>query len=131
MFIFDEINTTPPVSWWSFEGKVQLGHGLLDTWTELLSILFSWSAHVKWELGTKIAPVGWIFWTMIFYNLKNSSQDLSNEGPNFILSLLEVGHWFAQTLLFFDKLQILASYNNLRIGQDSEFAKFWPRALTM
>ena len=35
---------------------------------------------------------GWIFWTMIFYNLKNSSQDLSNEGSNFILSSLEVGH---------------------------------------
>ena len=34
----------------------------------------------------------WIFWTMIFYNLKNSSQDLSNEGSNFILSSLEVGH---------------------------------------
>ena len=27
-----------------------------------------------------------------FYNLKNSSQDLSNEGSNFILSSLEVGH---------------------------------------
>ena len=26
------------------------------------------------------------------------------------------------------KLQILASYNNLRIRHDSEFAKFWPRA---
>ena len=33
----------------------------------------------------------------IFFNLKNSGQDLSNEGTNFILSSLEVGHWFAQT----------------------------------
>ena len=33
-----------------------------------------------WELGTQITPWGWIFWTMIFYNLKNSGQDLSNEG---------------------------------------------------
>ena len=32
-----------------------------------------------------------------FYNLKHSSQDLSNEGSNFILSSLEVGHWVAQT----------------------------------
>ena len=32
---------------------------------------------------------------------------------------------------FFYKLQILASYNNLRIGQDSEFAQFSPRALLM
>ena len=28
-------------------------------------------------------------------------------------------------------LQILAFYNNLRIGQDFEFATFLPRALTM
>ena len=33
----------------------------------------------------------------IFSILKNSGQDLSNEGSNFILSLLEVGHWVAQT----------------------------------
>ena len=32
------------------------------------------------------------FWTNIFYNLKNSGQDVSNEGSNFILSLLEVSH---------------------------------------
>ncbi len=32
------------------------------------------------------------FWTIIFYNLKDSSQDLSNEGSNFILSSLELGH---------------------------------------
>jgi hypothetical protein len=44
------------------------------------------------ELGTQITPQGWIFWTMIFYNLKNSGQDISNEGSNFILSSLEVGH---------------------------------------
>ena len=29
------------------------------------------------------------------------------------------------------RLQILASYNNPRIGQDSEFAQFSPRALVM
>ena len=29
------------------------------------------------------------------------------------------------------KLQILPSYNNPRIGQDSEFAQFSPRALLM
>ena len=28
----------------------------------------------------------------IFFNLKDSGQDLSNEGSNFILSSLEVGH---------------------------------------
>ena len=44
--------------------------------------------HTRRELETQITPWGWIFWTMIFYNLKNSIQDLSNEGSNFI----EVGH---------------------------------------
>ena len=28
----------------------------------------------------------------IFFNLKDSGQDLSNEGSNFILSSIEVGH---------------------------------------
>ena len=93
--------------------------------TELLSIFFSWFSHVRREPWTHITPWGWIFWTIIFYNLKNLIQDLSNEGSNFILSSLEVGHW-----VFW---QITRNYRSwlLRIGQDSEFAKFWPRALTM
>ena len=62
-----------------------LTHGLLNIWTELLSIIFSWSAHMRREIGTQITrPANYTlrvdFWTMIFYNLKNSSQDLSNEG---------------------------------------------------
>ena len=36
------------------------------------------------------------FWTTFFFNLKNSGQDLSNEGSNFILSSLEVAR-VAQT----------------------------------
>ena len=32
------------------------------------------------------------FWAIIFYNLKNSGSDESNEGSNFSLSSLEVGH---------------------------------------
>ena len=38
----------------------------------------------------------------------NSYQDLSNEGSNFILSLLEVGHYVTQTQPF------LANYMNLQ-----------------
>ena len=33
--------------------------------------------------------------------LRNPHQDLSNEGPNFIFNLLEMGHWAAQTWPFF------------------------------
>ena len=40
---------------------------------------------------------GMDFLDHIFSILKNSGQDLSNEGSNFILSSLEVGHWVAQT----------------------------------
>jgi hypothetical protein len=61
-----------------------------------------------------------MFWVMIFYNLKNSSQDLPNDGSNFILSSLEVGH--SHFLANYQKLQILASYYKLRIRQDSELA---------
>ena len=44
------------------------------------------------KIGTQISPWVWIFWTIPFYNLiKNSHQDQSNEGSNFIMSLLEVG----------------------------------------
>ena len=74
------------------------------------------------KFGTKIKPWGWIFWI-----LKSSNQDLSYEGSHSILSLLEVGHLVAQTQPFltnYMKVQILASYNNLRIRQDSELAKF-------
>ena len=76
-------------------GLKRVNNGHLYIWTELLSIFFSWYSHMRWQLGTKITPQGLIFWTMIFYNLKNSSQDLSNEGSNFILSSLEVGYWVA------------------------------------
>ena len=48
--------------------------------------------HEGGELGTQITPQGCIFWTMIFIILKKSHQDLSNEGSNFILGSLEVGH---------------------------------------
>ena len=73
--------------------------------------------------GINVGP-----WSFII--LKNSHQDLSNE----ILSSLEVAHWVTHHKRFLTnclKLQILASYNNLRVGQDSEFVMFWPRALTM
>ena len=99
----------------------------------------SWFFLKKRPLGKGKRPPNYtpgrgFFGLWSFIILKNSHQDLSNEGSNFILSSLEVGHWAAQTQPFLTnylKWEILASYNNLRIGQDSEFAKFWPRALTM
>ena len=54
---------------------------------------------------------------MIFYNLKNSSQDLSNEGSNFILSSLEVGHGVVQKQAFFYKLPEITDFGPL---QESE-----------
>ena len=40
----------------------------------------------------KLHPGGGFFGPCSFIILKNSHQDLSNEGSNFILSSLEVGH---------------------------------------
>ena len=55
--------------------------GLLYRWTEhstdLFFLNFNWGRK-------KDTPNYTLFWTMISYN--NSHQDLSNEGPNFILS---------------------------------------------
>ena len=44
-----------------------------------------------WNFGPKLCTGGGIF-VHNFYNLKNSGQDLSNEGSKLFLSLLEVGH---------------------------------------
>ena len=60
----------------------------------------------------------------IFSSSKNSGLDLSNEGSNFILSLLEVGHWVGQTLLFFEKFQILAYFSNLKQSKILNFLTF-------
>jgi hypothetical protein len=54
---------------------------------------------------------------MIFYDLKNSDQDLSNEWSNFILSLLEVGHLIAQTWTFFDKFHEITDFGPLQQPQ--------------
>ena len=65
------------------------------------------------NLGSKLHPGGGFFGPWFFIILKNSHQDLSNEGSNNIFSSLEVGHWVAQTQPFltnYQKLQILASY---------------------
>ena len=70
------------------------------------------------SLGPKLHPGDGFFGPWPFLTLKSSHQDLSNEGSNFILSPLEVGHWVAQAQPFFinyQKSQILASYNNLGI----------------
>ena len=43
-------------------------------------------------LGPKLHPEDGFFGPRFFIILKNSHQDLSNEGSNFILSSPEVGH---------------------------------------
>ena len=82
------------------------------------------------ELERPQGPLGGFFGPWLFIILKNSHQDLSNEDSNSILSQVELGHWVAQTWPFFDKLPEITDCG-LKIGQDSEFAKFWPRALKM
>ena len=48
--------------------------------------------HDRTDLGrTPGAPLGLILWTMIFSDHNKFTQDFSDKGSNFILSLLEVG----------------------------------------
>jgi hypothetical protein len=54
---------------------------------------------------------------MIFYNLKKFISR-SNDGSNFILSLLEVGHCVAQTWPFFDKLPEITDFGILQQSQN-------------
>ena len=74
-------------------------------------------------MRTKKHPLGGFIGQCTLLILKSSNQDLS------ILKQLKVGHRVSQTWPFFDKLQILASYNNLRIGQ--EVVEFSTRTLRM
>ena len=61
-------------------------------WTAMSSFCFLTSGQHGGEyLGPKLLPGIGYFGPHLF-NLKNSVQDLSNEGSNFILSYLEVGH---------------------------------------
>ena len=101
-----------------------LNQELLYRWTEHLAELLFLNPNWGMEKGPQSTTPVSIFWIMIFYNLKKFRS--TNEGSIFILSSLEVGHCAAQTQAFFAnnlKLHSLASYNNLRIEQDSEFAK--------
>ena len=104
-------------------------------WTVMLSKHFWEVTSSRGEnLRPKLQPGDGFFGLQFFIIFKNTHQDLSNEGSNFILSQVEVGHRVAQTYHFLTnslKLQILASYNNLRIQNDSEFDRYWPRALQM
>ena len=71
----------------------------------------------------KLHPWGEFFGSWSFTILKKSQQDLSNEGSNFILSSLEVGHWAAQTQPFFDKLPEITDFGLLQQSQNR--ARFW------
>ena len=66
--------------------------GLLYRWTERTADFLRNDCTEGGKKAPKITPRGWIFRTMIFMILKNSHQDLFNEGSNFIMSPLEVGH---------------------------------------
>ena len=82
--------------------------GLLYRWTEHWADFFE---EGKEKRHPKLHPGDGDFGSWSFITLKNSHQDLSNEGSNFILSSLEVGQWVAQTWPFFDKLLEVADFD--------------------
>ena len=68
-----------------------LSQGLLYRWTEHSADFFKMTTGGG-KKAPQITPRGGFFEPRSFKILKNSHQDLSNEGSNFILSSLEVGH---------------------------------------
>ena len=101
-----------------------VNHGQSSYWTAKSSFFFLTSDHTEAEnLGPKLHPGGGFFGPWFFIILKNSHQDLSNKGSNFILSSLEVGDWVAQTWPFFDKLLEMADFGLLQQSQNR--ARFW------
>ena len=55
-----------PAQWMAWRVKDEFRHGLLYIWTELLSIFFSSSAHMRLKFGTKITTRECIFLTRTF-----------------------------------------------------------------
>ena len=92
------------------ETKCVFRQGLLYRWTEH-SAYFSFS-DFNW--GRENGPQNYTAEVDILdHDLLQSHQDLSNEGSNFILSSLEVGHSAAQTQPFFDKLPEITDFAHL------------------
>ena len=71
-------------------------HGWLSELSEPLNSSFCFLTSDQpggGYLGPKLHPRGGFIGPWFFIILKNSHQDPSNEGLNFILNSLEVGHW--------------------------------------
>ena len=87
--------------------------------------IFFLTSNQPWAeyLGPKLHPRGRFLGPWFLIILKNSHQDLSNEGSNFILSSLEFGHWVAQTWPFFDKLSEITDFGLLEKSRNR--TRFW------
>ena len=93
-------------------------------WTAKSSFSFLTSDQLEaCYFGPKLHTGGGFFGPWFFIILKKSHKDLSNEGSNFILSSLEVGHWAAQTQAYFDKLPEITDFVLLQQSQNR--ARFW------
>ena len=81
-------NTVSPTMHCLWDNNAGLGMDNLHT-GQLSRTFFPTSDHTEAEnLGPKLHPRGGFFGPWFFIILKNSHQDLSNEGSNFILSSL-------------------------------------------
>ena len=97
--------------------------GLPYRWTEHSHFFFEKMSSGGGKKDPQITPQGGFFGPWSFIILKNSHQDLINEGSNFILSSLEVGHWAAPTQPFLDKLPEIIDFGLLHQSQNR--ARFW------
>ena len=82
---------------WAWISATPITHGHLHTGQLSRHFFLTSDQSEACYLGPKLYPRGGFFGPWFFIIIKNSHKDLSNEGSNFILSSLEVGHWVAQT----------------------------------
>ena len=107
VFILSQILLSWHIFVFHWNGILWLNYVLLLEWITYLTYLGSEICPLRDQnWGPKLHPRGGLFGPWSFIISKKSHQNLSNgnEGSNLFLRSLEVGHWDAQTWLFFDEL---------------------------
>ena len=126
VFILSQILLSWHIFVFHWNGILWLNYVLLLEWITYLTYLGSEICPLRDQnWGPKLHPRGGLFGPWSFIILKNSHQDISNEGSDFILRSLEAGHWVAQTWLFFDKLPEITDFGLLQQSQNWELFWIW------
>ena len=101
------------------QSSTRPSHGLLYIWTELLSIFFSWSAHMRHQNYTQGVDFFWPWPSLI---LKSSHQDLSWRVKLYFESTRSWSLSCSNTAIF-DKLHEFTDFGFLQQSQNR--VRFW------